>query len=179
MTEAERERLGAHLGELVGRVVALQRQVLPRRSQVLADRQNVAVDGAQVAEGLQQLLACLAEPDHDRALGMHRVTEALRHLLCPANHLERTVVAGALAHRALQPLHGFNVVVKDVGGRLHHGEERLLAPVKVGNQHLDAGARGKATQLTNRLGEDAGAAVGKVVAGDARYHHMIKVERGE
>ena len=46
----EGERLRAHLRELVGRVVALQRQVLPRRSQVLSDRQDVAVDVAKVAD---------------------------------------------------------------------------------------------------------------------------------
>ena len=47
--EAERERLDLHLGELVGVVVALEREVLERRAQVLADREDVAVDRAQVA----------------------------------------------------------------------------------------------------------------------------------
>ena len=50
--EAERERLDLHLGELVGVVVALERQVLQRRAQVLADGQDVDVDRAQRLERL-------------------------------------------------------------------------------------------------------------------------------
>ena len=55
--EAERERLDLHLGELVGVVVALERQVLERRSQVLADGQDVDVVRAQRLERLLQLVA--------------------------------------------------------------------------------------------------------------------------
>ena len=80
---------------------------------------------------------------------------------------------------ARSALNCLEVVVDDVGGRLHHRTERLLAAIKVGDQHLHTRVRGKGTKLANRRGEDRGATVGKVVAGDARYHHMIKVERGE
>src|SRR5882672_10393191 len=45
--EAEVQRGALHLGELVGVVVTLEREVLERRSQVLADREDVAVDLAQ------------------------------------------------------------------------------------------------------------------------------------
>ena len=48
--EAQGQRLGLHLRELVGMIVALDRQVLLGRPQVLADGQDVAVHGAQVDE---------------------------------------------------------------------------------------------------------------------------------
>ena len=52
--EAERQRLGLHLRELVGMDVALDRQVRRRRPQVLADGEDVAVDRAQVPERLAE-----------------------------------------------------------------------------------------------------------------------------
>jgi hypothetical protein len=52
MLETQRQGLVAHLRELVGVVVALHRQMLGRRSQVLTESQDVAVDRAQVEERL-------------------------------------------------------------------------------------------------------------------------------
>jgi hypothetical protein len=62
--EAERQRLDLHLGELVRVHVSLDRQVRLGRSQILADRQDVAVDGAKVAERQRELLARLAKAHH-------------------------------------------------------------------------------------------------------------------
>src|SRR5690349_1883647 len=67
--EAERLRRAAQAGELVGRDVALDRQVAGRGLQVLAERQDVAADGAQVGEDLQQLGARLAQAEHQTRLG--------------------------------------------------------------------------------------------------------------
>src|SRR5262245_24080685 len=52
MLEAERQRLVLHLRELGRVVVALQRQMLLRWAEVLADGQDVAVDSTQVDERL-------------------------------------------------------------------------------------------------------------------------------
>ena len=70
-------------------------------------------------------------------------------------------------------------MVDDVGGRLHHRTERLLAAVEVGDQHLNARVGCQSAELTNGGGKDRGATVGKIVAGDARYHHVVEVQRGE
>ena len=80
--------------------------------------------------------------------------------LGPRQHLERAVVAGALAHRLLEPLDGLDVVVEDVGPGLHHGPQRRVLAVEVGDQHLDAHARALAAQRADGLGEDVRAAVG-------------------
>ncbi len=59
MAEAEGERLGLELGELVGVVVALNREVFNAGAQVLADGEDVAVD---LAEGRERLGAALPAP---------------------------------------------------------------------------------------------------------------------
>src|SRR2546423_13021329 len=56
VAEAQCQRLGLHLGQLVGVVVALDGQVLRGWPEILADRQDVAVDGAQRVERREQLV---------------------------------------------------------------------------------------------------------------------------
>ena len=65
MREAQLAAALGELGELVGVVVARDRQVLGRRAQVLAERQDVDVGGAQVAHGGEQLVPLLAQPEDD------------------------------------------------------------------------------------------------------------------
>ena len=74
---------------------------------------------------------------------MHRVADVVGHLLRPAQDIEGAVPAGALADRLLEPLHGLEVVVEDVGPGLHDGLQPLVGAVEVGDEHLDAhpGAR--------------------------------------
>src|SRR3954471_3229148 len=101
--EAEGQGLGLHLRELVGMVVALEREVLLRGPEVLADRQDVDVDGPQGLECLRQLTPGLAEPDHERALGVRGVADVTGHLLRPAEDVEGAFPAGPLADRLLEP----------------------------------------------------------------------------
>ena len=177
--EAERQRLGLHLGELVGVVVALERQVLDRRPQVLADREDVAVDRAQRLERLGQLVAGLAQADHQAALGVDLVAVLRGVDLGPLEDAQRPVPAGALADRLLEPPHGLEVVVEDVRPGLHHGPERLLLAVEVRDQDLDAHERAAGPDLADGRGEGAGAAVGQVVAGDAGHHDVVEAHRAD
>ena len=124
--EAEREGLGLHLGELVGVVVAIERQVLLRRPQVLADREDVDVDLAQRLERLGELVAGLAQADHQRALRVGRVPVLVRVGLRPLEDAQRPIPAGALADRLLQAADRLEVVVQDVGPGLH--DRRAAAP---------------------------------------------------
>src|SRR5438093_12995186 len=55
---------GLHLGELVRVVVALDREVLERQPQVLADREDVAVDLAHRVEGRGRAVTGRPLPDH-------------------------------------------------------------------------------------------------------------------
>src|SRR6187397_191899 len=108
--EAKRESGCLHLGELVGVVVALEREVLERRAQVLPDGQDVAVDRAERLEGFHQLVARLAEPDHQRALGVDRVADLAGHRLGGLEDAEAPLPARALADRPLEAPDGLVVV---------------------------------------------------------------------
>ena len=148
-----------------------------RRSQVLADGQDVAVHGAQVAEGPRELRALLAQPDHDRALRVGHPTELGGIRLRALEDAQAAVVAGSLADRGLQPLHRLDVVVQDVRTGFHHGPQRRLLAVEVGDQHLHAHRRAAVPESPDRLREDARAAVGQVVAGDRRHDDVLEAHR--
>ena len=184
MAEPQRQRLLAHLGELVGVVVALDREVLHRRPQVLAKREDVAIDRAQVHERLAQLRPRLSQPDHDRRLGVDRggsgrPAEFARVRLRPLENAERSVVSSSLPDRLLQPRDRLDVVVEDVRPCRHHRPERRLLSVEVGDQDLDAHAGARVAQAPDRVGEDARAAVGQIVAGHACDHDVIEAQAAD
>ena len=66
----------------------------------------------------------------------------------------------------IQPRHGLDVVIEDVGPGVEHGPQRRLDSLEVWNQHLDAAAGHARPRLPDRLGEDRRAAVGQIVAID-------------
>ena len=89
-------------------------------------------------------LARLAQPDHQAGLGEHRGID----LLHPLQQPQRGEVARARADRRIEPRHGLEIVVEDVGPRRDHGLDRALLAQEVGRQHLDrrAGRRLRASR---------------------------------
>ena len=61
VAKAQRHRLGPQLGEFGRGDVALDRQMVARGAQVLPQRQDVALDRAQVAQHLEQFVVALAQ----------------------------------------------------------------------------------------------------------------------
>src|SRR4029077_10399215 len=55
--------------ELVRRDETIDGGVLPGRLQILADGEDVDIDGAEIVHHRQHVVARLAEPDHDAGLG--------------------------------------------------------------------------------------------------------------
>ena len=79
----------------------------------------------------------------------------------------------------MQPAHGLDVVVEDVGPFSEHREQRLLLDAEeVGRQHLDRDARQLPLQCPDRRRVVAGPAVGHVVAVDGRDDHVLEVHLG-
>ncbi len=150
--------------------------MLKRRAQVLADGQDVDIGVSQSLERLVQLVARLAQADHQRALGVDRVADLAGHLLGPAQDVQAAIPAGTLADRLLEPLHGLEVVVEDVGPGVHDRAQAVVRAVEVGDQHLDAHARRGRPHGGDRLGEDPRAAVGQVVTRDAGHDHVLETE---
>src|SRR5256712_11992735 len=69
--ESERQPLALEPREHFGAHELLDRQVLLARTQILAEREDVAVHRPQVAQRLDDFVVPLAEPEHDAALGPH------------------------------------------------------------------------------------------------------------
>src|SRR3546814_6516792 len=91
----------------------------------------------------------LAEPEHDAGLGEDRRIAALDAFEQP----QRGVVARAGANRRIEPRHGFEVVVIDVGPRIDDRRDRAFGLVaEIRRQDLDRRQIGRAhvrTPVTN------------------------------
>src|SRR2546421_1851802 len=102
MTVAHLEAVAAERSELVGRIVARDREMLARRTEVLADGQDVHVLRAQVPHRDQQLVPVLTQPADDPRLrervGMHR--------LGPSQQFERPGITAAGSRQPVQSLNG-------------------------------------------------------------------------
>ena len=144
---------------------AVDRGVLRRRLQVLADRHDVDAVRAQIAERVDNLVVRLAEPDDDPRL---RENGILGDLLRAREQPERSVVGRlAAAHLAMQPAHRLDVVVEHVRLSADHGLQRLLLDTQeVGSQNLDRRCRQLCADRPDRGRIVSGALVGDVVAVD-------------
>ncbi|MDQ2674215.1 MAG: hypothetical protein M3Y40_06120, partial [Chloroflexota bacterium] len=106
--------------ELGRRVVLHQREVLPGRAQVLADGEDVDIGLAQEGHGVDDLVPGLAEPEHDPGLGDHGVEADLPGHRAPMGEdVDRPIPPGAAPHRPLEARDRLDVVIVDVGPRLH------------------------------------------------------------
>src|SRR4030081_2949711 len=109
-----------------------------RRSEILADGQDIGALRGYVAHRREHLFVRLAEPDHDAALA----NEVGRALLRAAKHLERTRIARLRAPPRIEALDRLDVLVHDLGPLREYGVERRRVTDEVGDEHLDRGARG-------------------------------------
>ena len=72
-------------------------------------------------------------PDHHAGLsGDGRI-----HLLGAFQQAQRSLVTRSRAGHAIQPRHGFGVVIQDVGLGVHHYAQRLFQTLEIGDQHFD------------------------------------------
>ena len=94
--------------------------MLGGRLQILADGEEIDIGGAQIVHHLKDLLARLAEADHHAGLGEHRRDRAPS----PSQQPQRGEVARAGPDRRIEPRHGLEIVVEDVGPRRDHGLDR-------------------------------------------------------
>ncbi|MNQ93149.1 hypothetical protein D3C85_1085990 [compost metagenome] len=159
------------LVELCGRHVALHRQVVAARLQILAQGQHVDAVLAQVLEHLDDLLVGLAKAHHDTGLGRHMGV----HLLDAAQQLQGPLVVGTRAGNPVHARGGFQVVVEHVRGRLAEHLQRLLhAAAEVRGQDLDAGLGAVLADLLDAVGEVLGTAVAQIVAVHRGDDHVFQ-----
>ena len=131
----------------------------------------VARHAYEVVEELEDLVLALADADHDAGLG----DGALR--LDAAEQLHRALVARAGAHGGVAPAHGLEVVGDDLGLRVDHHLEGGLVALEIADEDLDGHPGARLADADDRLGPDARAAVGQVVAVHARDDDVLEPQR--
>ncbi len=174
MPEAHLERLNLQLGELARRVEPGHGQVIARRAQVLADGQDVAVHGSEIAEDREQFVCFFAQAGHHPGLGNSGGVELLGKL----QQLQRALISRAGPYDSIEPRHGFRVVVKDFGPGFDNNADGLLVALKVGDEYLGATAGRLAANLVDHHGEGARSADEIVVAIHAGDNRVLQAECG-
>lgn len=122
--EAHCHRFFFHLVKLGRADVALHRQVVAARLQILAQRQHGDAVTAQIAHHFDDFRVGFAQADHQAGFGRDirvRLFKALQQL-------QRPLVVGARAHLAVYARHVFQVVVKHV--RRRGGEDLQRAVIR-------------------------------------------------
>ncbi len=159
--------------EFFGRGPAGNGGVVGGGLQILADGDDVHAGGAEVAEGLGNLVLLLAEAEHDA--GFRHKAAALR----VAQEVERAVVARGFADGALEPFDRFEVVVEDVGLGVEDGVEGFGLAAKIGDEDFDGGLGIAVADGANGGGPDAGATIEQVVAGDGGDDGVAETHFGD
>ena len=158
-------------GELVRVPVAVDREVLLSRAQVLAHGQDLDAVLAQHPEGLHHLVELLTEPDHQPGLGDHLVA---RHLLRHAQDPRRAQEVGAAPGDRVEPGDGLDVVVEDVRPLGDHLGERHLLAAEVRGENLDLAPGRHPADRADHAHERAGPVVGEIVAVDGGDHRVLQ-----
>ncbi len=109
---------------------------------------------------VRDLVRALPEAEHEARLRRHGRVEILHR----RQQRQRAIQARAPAHVAVQPRHGLDVVVEDVGLRRHDGFDRRAPAPEIGRQDFDTGRRLERAHRADRFGEMGGASVGEIVA---------------
>ena len=135
-------------------------QVLFGGLQILPQGKNVGALRDKIAHRGENLLALLAQAEHQARLCRH----LRRKLFRAPQQFERPLVHRASAHLAIEPRHGLGVVVKHVGLGGDHGFQRRPNTAEVRDQHFDLAARHSLPDLGDRARENGRATVRLIVA---------------
>ena len=160
------------LVELLGRPPPHDRQVRRRRPQVLAERDDVDADAAQVGERAAHLVGRLAHAedharlrDEPRRLCRDRATRAIA----------RSRPTGAPRAAAGPRSRGCGSARRGAPRRSRRAQPASPLQSEISTSTVVSGLR--RAHRVDRRGEHRRAAVGEVVAGDAGDHHVREPER--
>src|SRR6266849_6734028 len=101
-------------------------------------------------EHRQQLVASLAQADHQTRLGWRPWGQLLR----PSQQLERLDIDGFGSHPRVEAWHALEVVVQDVWTSLHHRRQGVPVALEIGNKDFDPEGGVTLFELADRGGED-------------------------
>src|SRR5258706_1712645 len=171
--EAHRRRFLPEQGENGGLDIALDRQVMRRGLQVLADGQHVDIVRAQIAHYREDFGIGLAEADHQAGFGRYARIKALELL----QQRERVPIVAARPRLLVEPRHRLQVVVHHVGRRGSEDFQRAIeASAEIRDQYFERGLRAQLAHRSDAVDEVLGAAVAQVVPVHAGDDHIAERE---
>ena len=131
---------------------------------------------AHVLHGGQDLFVGFPETDHQAALGRYAGEQGLEFF----QQVQAERVVGARACFFVQPGHGFEVVVHDIGRRGFQDVEGSVIPTtEIGHQHLYLRDRRQFACGLDAGHKVASATVPEVVTVNTRDHHIVEFECGD
>ena len=159
--------------ELQLRNVADDRQMIGRRPQILADREDVDLVRSQIAHHLFRFVGFLAQPEHQPGFGRHRRAQAFGML----QHVERPFVARAYTHLPVQPRYSFDVVIQHVRLGIHYDFHSFVRALKIRHQHFYFASGNPLADGPDGQREQLRAAVFAIVTIHAGDHGILKPHR--
>src|SRR5262249_45324907 len=108
-------------------------QMAGTRPEILANRQDLAADLAQIIHGLKQFGFLFAKAEHYPAL-CHNLR---RQFLCTPQGLQGYPILSARTHHGREPFDRFHIVIVDVGMSVENCLNAPIICVKIRNEHFD------------------------------------------
>ena len=140
--------------------------------QVLAQRQQIHVHGAQVVHGLRNLFVGFPESEHEAGLGQ----DLGLVLLGVRQNAERLLIARTrIAHGMREPLHRLDVLRKDFESRIHHGLDIAQHALEIRRERFDGDVWRAPLDGANGFGVVPGAAIRQIVAIHRGEHDVLEL----
>src|SRR4051812_33926021 len=168
IAETQTQHLVSKIDEFLRGIEARYREMVLRWTQILSDCENVDAAGTEVPKHFDQFVAGFTQADHDSALSHH----AGRELLGIFQQSQRPFIARARSDGAVQPRHGFCVVVEDVWFGIEDDAQRLFEPLEIRDQYLNSAIRRQFANFADRFRKNTGAAYVVVITIHAGYHRV-------
>src|SRR5215472_4002752 len=165
--------LAFQCGKLVRMIISHHWQVLRRRTQILPDRQQVTLRGAQIPHGLNDLLWLFTKAYHQPGLRAHRRVQVLDTL----EQLQRALVLRLWTYFVVETRDAFHVVIQYVRLRLDHLCQGLPVALEIGNEHLYTALRHMPLDGPNSRSEDVTPAVQHIIAVHRGNHRITQTQR--
>lgn len=150
----------AELVEVGGGHVAVYRQVVLGRAQVLAKGEDIDFDCTQITHGLAEFFFSLSQAQHDGTLGQHLGAM----LLGVFQHFQGLIVGGPVVpHCGGESSHGFDVMGEDIDAGSEDGFDSVQVALEVGGERFHLHPRVALLDLSDTLCEVGCAAIVQVV----------------
>src|SRR5262245_25997667 len=164
--------LAFQFGKLIGMIIAHHWQVLRRGTQVLSDRQQVTLRGAQIPHGLNDLLWLFTQPHHQPGLCAQRRVQLLDTL----EQSQRALVLRLRTYFVVEASDALQVMVQHMRLRFDDLCQGLPVALEIRDEHLHTALRHMPSDGPNGCSEDVTPSVRYIIAVHRGNHRITQDE---